>query len=432
MNTSMKKTLQGMRIRLTLISVVTTGILLCATAIVLLGISENQMDAQRDISFRNSASSIIYRLQSNRIIDDVWLSQIEAGDRLIVHIEDNNRPILFRGAWRPKTDRYLLIGRAHEKALAEHGFDVTVRPRSVLTTEDVTFDLTGDQNESYLVFISLIPSDIGWQSLTLIKDLERDRTTKSLLRIWFFTVIFASLLLLLMISLALSKRATVQIEDANKKHVEFIAAASHELRAPLTVVKASLSEAVDQKYKEVAVREISRMARLIDELLLLANADAQKISLKSEVVDFDTILTELYENYEAIAKGKNQRLTLSLPDRELPVIRGDKQRISQAFTAILDNAASYTPEGGNIAIEAKKHKRALHVLISDDGPGISDSEKPRVFDRFYRSDASRHDKEHYGLGLSVSKEIIELHNGKITVADSPKGGALFTVSFSLW
>ena len=431
MNMSMKKALYGMRIRLTLVSVITTGILLCVMAVVLLRISENQMDIQRDVSFRNSAYSIIYRLQSSRMIDDSWLSQVEAGDKLIVHIEDNNRPILFRGSWSPQTDRRALVALAHEKALSEYAFNVNERPWSVLTTEDVTFELSGKNGEGYRVFISLIPSDIGWQSLTLIKDLGSDRSTKYLLRISFFAVIFISLIFLFMISLALSRRATAQIEDANKKQVEFVAAASHELRAPLTVVKASLSEAANEKYKGVADREINRMARLIDELLLLANADAQKLSLNAGAVDVDTVLTELYENYEVLAKKSGQILTLSLPDDALPMIRGDKHRIYQALTAILDNAVSYAPAGGHISLEAAKHKRALLISISNDGPSIPDSEKPRIFDRFYRSDSARHDKEHYGLGLSVAKEIIELHNGEITVSDSPKGGVIFTVRFTI-
>jgi len=430
MNSSMEKALFGMRIRLTLISVVTTGILLCVMAVVLLRLAENQMDLQQEASFRNSANSIIYRLQNSRSIDDAWLSQIEVGDKLLVHIEDNSRPILFRGSWIPKTDRGTLIARAHEKALSEFAFDVKTKPWSVLSTEDVTFELRGDQKDDYRVIVSLIPSGNGWHSLTLLKDLESVRNSKYLLRISFFAVIFVSLMLLLMISLVLSRRATTQIADANKKHIEFIAAASHELRAPLTVVKASLKETGNEKYRTIAEREIRRMTRLIDELLLLANVDAQKLSLKTGSVDLDTVLTELYENFEVIARNKNQKLSLSLPDYSLPMISGDKQRLSQAFTAILDNAVAYAPESGHIDVSAKKEKQTLIIEIADDGPGIKDSEKPRVFDRFYMADSSRHDKEHYGLGLSVAKEIIELHNGKITVSDSKKGGAVFTVRFT--
>ncbi|MCL1981467.1 MAG: HAMP domain-containing histidine kinase [Clostridiales bacterium] len=432
----MGKALYSMRLRLALVCVVTTGVLLCIMAAVLLRISENQMGLQSDAAFRNSANSIVYRLQSSRIIDDAWLSQIEAGGNLVVHIEDNTCPILFRGSWRPETDRSRLVSLAHEKAQSDYLFDVKKRPYSVLVTDEVTFDIRGEHGELYKVFISLIPKDEGWQSLTLLKDLEKDNQTRFLLRVSFFAVIFASLVLLMIFSLLFSKRATSQVEEANKKHVEFIAAASHELRAPLTVVKASVSEAAKEqspaqtkKYQAIADREIRRMARLIDELLLLANADAQKLTLTSGTVDFDTILTELYENYEVIAKNKNQHLTLSLPDNALPIIAGDKQRLAQAFTAMLDNAVSYAPENGHISIEAKKSRRALSILISDDGPGIPDSEKARVFERFKRADSAHADKDHYGLGLSVAKEIIEMHNGKIAVSSSPSGGAQFTVRF---
>ena len=425
-----------MRIRLALICVITTGVLLCAVAVVLLRISESQMDVQSEASFRNNANSIIYRLQSSQLLDDAWLSQIEAGNRLIIHIEDNTRPILFRGSWTPKTDRTALVRIAHEKALSDYSFDINVKPYSVLTTENVAFEISGDYGERYKVFVSLIPSDAGWQSLTLLKDLEGETLTRFLLRVSFFSVIVISLILLLMFSLVFSRRATAQIEEANKKHVEFIAAASHELRAPLSVVKASLSETENEenpeaaeRYKAVAGREINRMARLIDELLLLANADAQKLILKSDTVDFDTILTELYENFEIIAKNKNQALTLALPDYSLPLFSGDRQRLSQAFTAILDNAVSYTPESGHISITAQKDKRVLTISIEDDGPGIPNDEKARIFERFHRADPSHADKDHYGLGLAIAREIIEMHGGKVTVSDSPDGGALFAVKF---
>ena len=438
MNASMRKALFNMRIRLALTCVITTGVLLCVMAVVLLRISENQMNNQSEISFINSANSIIYRLQSSRMIDDAWLSQVEAGSRLIVHIEDNTRPMLFRGSWTPLTDREALVMIAHDTALSDYSFDVNIKPSSLLTTEEITFNIEGQSGDRYKALISLIPADDGWQSLTLLKDLSGDRMTGSLLRLSFFTVILISLVLLLIFSLVFSRRATAQIEEANKKHVEFIAAASHELRAPLTVVKASLSETASEakpeaaeKYKAVADREISRMARLIDELLLLANADAQKLILKSDIVDFDTILTELYENFEAVAKSKKQTLALVLPDDALPMIPGDKQRLSQAFTAILDNAVSYTPEGGHISIAAKKDRRALSITVEDDGPGIPDDEKLRVFERFHRSDSAHADKDHYGLGLSIAREIIELHGGRITASDSPEGGALFGVKFSL-
>lgn len=436
MSASLRKALFNMRIRLALICVITTGVLLCITAVVLLRISESQMDIQQDASFRNSANTIIYRLQVSRIIDDAWLSQIEAGSRLIIHIEDNTRPILFRGSWAPLTDRDALVMLAHEKALSDYSFDVNIKPYSLLTTEDITFDIDGQNGDRYKALISLIPSDDGWQSLTLLKDLSGDSAAKLLLRLSFFTVIFISLILLLLFSLAFSRRATAQIEDANRKHTEFIAAASHELRAPLTVIKASVPEAVNaenhedaEKYIVAAGREINRMARLIDDLLLLANADAQKLTLKTGVVDFDTVLTELFENFEIIAKNKNQTLTLSLPDCILPMISGDKQRISQAFTAILDNAVSYTPEYGHISISAKIEKRYLSIEVSDDGPGIPDAEKPNIFGRFYRGDSSHTDKDHYGLGLSIAKEIIELHGGRIAVSDSSGGGSLFFVKF---
>jgi len=424
-----------LQVRLTLICVITTGILLNAMAVLLLWMSGIQMDNQREITFQNSINSIVYRIQSSRVIDDAWLSQLEAGNHLIVHIEDNAVPILFQGSWTPATSRTELIDAAQEKALSKYQFDVKIKPYSVINTETLTFELDGDYGDHYQAAVVTIPSSYGWQSLTLLRDINQDIQERWMLRIISFVIIIVALILLFLFSWWFSKKAIEPIEIINQKQVEFIAAASHELRSPLSVICASLS-VIDadccpemiQKYTATANRECMRMSHLIDDLLFLASADALTWSIQSEAIEVDTFLTELYESYEPIVSGNKQKLSLILPDELLPTLRGDKQRLWQAISILLENATFYTPEGGQIRMEVFRLKNTLSISISDNGIGIPEQEKEKVFDRFYRADSSHSEKGHYGLGLSVAKEIIELHKGSIQISDTPGGGTTFIIT----
>lgn len=107
------------------------------------------------------------------------------------------------------------------------------------------------------------------------------------------------------------------------------------------------------------------------------------------------------------------------------------EKVSQILTILIDNALSYVPEGGSIRLQAKKEPGAIAISVSDNGPGIPDSEKDSVFQRFYRSDASRNDKQHFGLGLCIAKEIALLHQGSLKILDTPGGGATFILKLPL-
>lgn len=114
-----------------------------------------------------------------------------------------------------------------------------------------------------------------------------------------------------------------------------------------------------------------------------------------------------------------------LPDMELPRIHCDKSRVIQILTILLDNAITYTLPDGMIDLEIFIKKRNVCYLVADHGNGIPDEEKERIFDRFYQSDKSRKEKEHFGLGLSIARELTELQKGKLTLTDTPGGGCTF-------
>ena len=227
------------------------------------------------------------------------------------------------------------------------------------------------------------------------------------------------------ILLAFYQKMIRPLETSRKKQTEFIASASHELRSPLAVIQSSVS-AMDnapgeetQHFISVIQKECSRMARLINDMLSLANADNHSWNLLTSPCELDTLLLETYEKYEPLANSKNLHLNIRLPEEPLPPCRCDASRVSQILAVLLDNALSYVPENGQITLSVRKENSFFFLTVTDNGPGIPDSAKEAVFQRFYRADASRHDKQHFGLGLCIAKEITLLHHGTISVTDTP-------------
>lgn len=421
--------------RMTLLYTFSTGFILTLVLIGALISSERDFEKNAKDSFNNNILNIIATLQSSRRISNSWLSSLEADNSMIIHIEDNNVPLLFRGAWLPLTPREDLIQRA--KAAA-HDMGVNTErgliSASVARTE--LFPLKGDNGDTYLTHVMVFATEKGHQSLILLKELARRDSSVYKQRFFFLFLDIAGIIALFGISWVFVGRSLRPLNENRRKQTEFIAAASHELRSPLSVIRSSASAiAVSPDKQEQLLsnidRECERMGHLISDLLVLASADSKQWKLNMESVDMDTLLINTYEVFEPLAQAKQIRLYLELPAHALPHMYGDRMRLEQIMTILLDNAISYTPSGKEIFIRSQVKKGSLLLMVEDEGTGIPDSEKKAVFERFYRSDHSRNDKKHFGLGLSVAKELTELHKGKIKAADGKKGGACFIVELPL-
>ena len=167
------------------------------------------------------------------------------------------------------------------------------------------------------------------------------------------------------------------------------------------------------------------MSRLIGDMLTLASSDSKAWTLKKEPVELDMLLLEVYEAQYPLVKEQGIALTLSLYEQDIPPMMLDKDRIAQVVSILLDNARNHA--SSKIELELAVHRNRVQIRVSDNGPGIPDSEKKRIFERFYRSEKSRSDRGHFGLGLSIAAEIVKKHHGKIWVQDATIGGAEFVV-----
>jgi signal transduction histidine kinase len=204
---------------------------------------------------------------------------------------------------------------------------------------------------------------------------------------------------------------------------------AHELRTPLSLILGH-AEAVHDgvlppspENFEIIREEAGRLEHLVDDLRTLSLADAGELSIEKQSVDMKKLLQDISSVYQHRVGQNNVALELNLPS-ELPAIQADANRITQVITNILDNAIRYTPENGKVILAAKQAESGIQISIQDSGPGIKDEEVGRIFDRFYRLDASRNrDEGGSGLGLAIVRSIVQAHGGRIW-AESKTGQGL--------
>ena len=180
-----------------------------------------------------------------------------------------------------------------------------------------------------------------------------------------------------------------------------------------------------QSCRDVIDAECRRMSRLVRDMLLLASSDADKWNIQKSEINMDTLLITLYEAYEPVCISKKIRLELNLSEEAYPVLSSDRERLFQILSIFLDNAVCYSPEGSSIQIQTASKEKELVFSIVDHGKGIPTEDKPFIFDRFYRGDKSRTDKSHFGLGLSIAKELAKMLGGEIGFKDTEGSGATF-------
>jgi two-component system OmpR family sensor kinase len=224
--------------------------------------------------------------------------------------------------------------------------------------------------------------------------------------------------------------------NSENKLRRFVADASHELRTPLTAIRgfAELHRqgAVvgDEKTKELVGRiekESVRMSSLVEDLLLLARLD-QSRELAEDPVDLNALLTEVVAS--AKAAGPNHLIELSLPSAEVFIL-GDSQRVHQVVANLLANASTHTPNGSQIKVVLEQGVSETIISVSDNGPGLSQSDQERIFERFFRADPSRarNSGEGSGLGLSIVDAVMNAHGGYVSVQSKLGEGATFKLHF---
>lgn len=246
----------------------------------------------------------------------------------------------------------------------------------------------------------------------------------------FMVGIGITIMLSLIASYIISKRALQPIVENWKKQIEFVQNASHELRTPLTIIQTKQELLLQEPNKKIidqsenimlTLNEAKRLSKMTKDLMLLARADSEQMGLVKEEVDLDERIKKLVIPYQELANMEEKKLELDLNYQEKILI--DINKIHQVMIILLDNAIKYTKPNDTITIHTKRKEGKCIIEVSDTGIGISEEGLKHAFERFYREDKARSRKTGgTGLGLSIAQYLVALHKGSIKIThNEPKG-----------
>lgn len=236
----------------------------------------------------------------------------------------------------------------------------------------------------------------------------------------------------------LAGRTLKPIAEMVDEQRRFVADASHELRTPLTAIKTETEVAIrdkklDEPTKKLLVsnlEEIEKLKSLTDYFLALSKYQDFNVKLTFEIFNVSSAIEDACKRLQYLARERKVEVNKNLKD---VMVLANKTGITEIITILLDNAIKYSHKGGKVNIDVETKRNTVLIRVEDFGLGMKASEIPYIFNRFYRADSSRTKTptNGYGLGLSIAKSLVDLHNGKIMVGSIVGKGSTFTVLLPL-
>ncbi len=228
-------------------------------------------------------------------------------------------------------------------------------------------------------------------------------------------------------------RMFARLESSFDTMRRFTADASHELRNPLATMRNTIDVILEQPRTadqqraalESLGEDVDRLRKIVEDLLLLARADNGRLAMNRETVRLDNLVQALAELQQP--RAQEQGVTVSLAASGPAEVNGDERWLYQMVGNLLDNALKFTGAGGTVQMDVTSQGDTVRLRVRDSGPGIPDEDLERIFERFYQVDPSRAQRTGSGLGLAIAAWIVKVHEGRISAANHPGGGAVFTV-----
>jgi two-component system OmpR family sensor kinase/two-component system sensor histidine kinase BaeS len=224
------------------------------------------------------------------------------------------------------------------------------------------------------------------------------------------------------------------LERSDRVRREMLADIAHELRTPLSIIRGRLEGIVDGVYSEngsqvsMALEQTYVLGKLIEDLRLLTLAEARQLPFDKQNVSMGKVIERALEMFSAEAGEKNISLSFSEQAGDLSAFV-DPQRLEQVLSNLIGNSLRYVPEGGRVWVTATGMPDRVQITVSDSGPGVSATDLPFIFDRFWRKEKSRaRVSGGTGLGLAIAKQLIEAQDGTIEAENLPEGGLQVVVT----
>ncbi len=344
-------------------------------------ISERGLRTSSFAAFQNDMDALITSLEQQTIITHEWLSRIEDNGTYLINVIDNGVPFLYNERNTPEQKR--LFSAAWETCNSRLEVEPLLSAFDTWHMEYPFSSSGGTRNDYYACVMEAMN--------------------------WFCCLWFSSR----------GRRSCLVKYQENSARAADARRFSPRKRSLWVRIWDSL---------ESIQSEGLRMSRLIDDMLLLTQAGDCRWTIQKRPSEPDTLLLDTFEAFEAMAAEQSIRFHIELPEEAVPPVLCDPERIRQVLSILLHNAFSYTKKGGLVRLSLRYDGKTVRFLVADNGIGIPDEEKKKIFERFYRADQARSEKGHFGLGLCIAAEIVRAHHGRIQVSDTPGGGSTFTIT----
>lgn len=416
-----------------------TAAIMIIMSLCYLYVSESGLFRNQYNSFKNDMNTIATNLEQMPVISMQWLSKMEAQGNYTFFALDNGVPFLYNQLSGHSEDFRKTIMRecldVYHNTFETEATDAVSSP---YVSYHVEYQFTSPSTkEKYFGCVISIEKGKSIMQVIVFSPMNMLEKQISEQRFRFFLIDLTAIIFLAFFSFIFTGKLLQPISESQQRQARFISSASHELRTPLAIILSSIDccrnaedgnqqSASQQRFFKTIRQESLRMSALINDMLILSEQD-QNLPVRKKPVELDTLIINSYEAFESLAKEKQIALSAELPENIFPPCSCDPDRISQVISILLHNAISYTQKNGKIILSLSYDKRGFLLSVKDNGIGISDEDKGKIFDRFYRAEKSRSTKGHFGLGLSIAYEIVASHNGSITVKDAVPKGAEFVV-----
>ncbi len=227
-------------------------------------------------------------------------------------------------------------------------------------------------------------------------------------------------------------RMSAELEHLETSRRDLVANVSHELKTPITAIRAHLEnlldgvEQPDPETLQVMLTQSERLGRLVEQLLDLSKLESGEVPLHREAMRLAPVVSQVVSEIDVARSDRGVRLEDDLPD-DLPSIDADRERLHQVLFNLVDNAVRFTPQGGEVVVSAHRHDGAVSISVRDTGVGISSEHLPRLFERFYRVDSARSREDGgTGIGLAIARSVVEAHGGHLKAESEFGKGSVFT------